>query len=71
MAYSMKTYYDPNAKGTFERVKLKEMHEDQYEEFREEFGCSVPIQFITVNGIKRIEQGKSYDENLNEIKEPL
>ncbi len=33
-----------------------------------EFGCAVPISFMTTEGIKRMEPGKSYDENFNEIK---
>ncbi len=33
-----------------------------------EFGCSSPISFLTPVGVKRMEPGKSYDENLNEIK---
>jgi len=32
-----------------------------------EFGCSTPIRFNTSEGIKRMEPGKPYDENLNEI----
>lgn len=32
----------------------------------EEFGCSYPLSFITSEGIKRMEPGKSYDKDLNE-----
>jgi len=32
-----------------------------------EFGCSIPVNFITSKGIKRLEPGKRYDTNLNEI----
>lgn len=37
------------------------------EELYIEFGCSMPIRFNTSEGIKRIEPGKVYDSNLNEI----
>lgn len=32
-----------------------------------EFGCSIPITFVTSEGLKTMQPGKSYDENLNEI----
>jgi hypothetical protein len=34
-----------------------------------EFGCSFPVRFNTSDGIKTMEPGKRYDDNLNEIKE--
>ena len=37
--------------------------EDSYTEF----GCSFPIRFNTSKGVKRMEPGKIYDQNLNEI----
>jgi len=32
-----------------------------------EFGCSIPVRFFTEDGIKTMQPGKLYDENLNEI----
>jgi uncharacterized Zn finger protein len=37
--------------------------------YQEEFGCSIPISFNTSSGKKRMEPGKMYDKDLNEIKE--
>ncbi len=33
-----------------------------------EFGCSLPISFLTSNGVKTMQPGKMYDKDLNEIK---
>lgn len=40
---------------------------DSYKPLYEEFGCSSPCSFFTSEGLKRMEPGKSYDKNLNEI----
>lgn len=37
------------------------------EELYEEFGCSIPVSFMTSEGVKTMFPGKSYDKNLNEI----
>lgn len=34
---------------------------------REEFGSSIGISFITSEGIKKMEPGKTYDKNINEL----
>jgi hypothetical protein len=39
--------------------------EDSY--YYSEFGCSIPTLFNTSHGIKRMEPGKRYDQDLNEI----
>ena len=39
-------------------------------EIYEEFGCSSPISFMTSKGIKRMEPGKIYNFNLDEINQP-
>ena len=33
-----------------------------------DWACSYPINFITSKGVKKLEPGKSYDKNLNEVK---
>lgn len=38
----------------------------EYTPIYQEFGCSIPIRFQTSDGIKTMQPGKSYDEDLNE-----
>lgn len=50
-------------------VKEDEAVKPLDKEMTSEFGCSVPLCFNTSDGIKTMEPGKRYDDNLNEIKE--
>jgi hypothetical protein len=62
--YGMTTKVDKNGILTFENGTQYDLNEPKIEA---EYGCSTPIRFNTSKGVKKMEPGKSYDENLNEI----
>jgi hypothetical protein len=53
------------------KEKLKTYEIEEMKTYSMEIGSDVGIRFLTSEGIKHIEPGKRYDQNLNEIKDSI
>jgi hypothetical protein len=64
---SEKSPFSKDLKLEWSCLKQPERLSPEDSNLHSEWGCSFPILFNTSEGIKKMEPGKRYDDNLNEI----